>query len=446
MKPTQSKSDNKKKDVPSIQANSPAWYNSKSTISLISVFAVLLAYLIWHNLSSHDQTPTSNDPPIQRQAQVAKTAATSTNTLPIAIADREELRKKLVSQLEEVDHTLCSYREASKYPLSSRPIDEHPDQIYPNQAITEQHPMRKRDGKTDATIQISSSQSRVYLAANESVSFSVQAKDANQQSLPIFVTRAFSTGLSFNSDRPGNQLPLAFADNGRDGDAHANDGIASALLHPANTSLAGFHGTIRTEIEYTVNGQTGRLFFDVIYSPELPATWVGKIRDGIENGQLVFYLPIEVRQAGRYIVNARLDDAKGQAFALLNFNDLLPQGWTEIRLSAAGNLLRDKEANFPMSLRDIDGYLLKENVDPDRSLIPRIEAVAHKTKNYSLKGFSDAEPDTEERRRHLKEFSKDVELAKAALIAFDPEQARRAFPQSACSLKRQASTMVSTAK
>ena len=81
------------------------------------------------------------------------------------IASREELKKKLVSQLEEVDQTLCTYREASKYPMSSRPISEHPDQVYPNQAITENVAMRKRDGKTDASIQISSSQSRVYLAA-----------------------------------------------------------------------------------------------------------------------------------------------------------------------------------------------------------------------------------------------------------------------------------------
>ena len=254
MKPTQSKSSNKKNDAPAVQANSPAWYNSKLVLSLISVFAVLLTYLIWNNFFRVEQTQAANNLPTQQAVKTAQVTTTSISTLPIAIADREELRKKLVSQLEEVDHTLCSYREASKYPLSSRPIDEHPDQIYPNQAITEQHPMRKRDGKTDATIQISSSQSRVYLAANESVSFSVQAKDANQQSLPIFVTRAFSTGLNFNSDRPSSQLPLAFADNGRDGDAQANDGIASALLHPANTSLAGFHGTIRTEIEYTVNG------------------------------------------------------------------------------------------------------------------------------------------------------------------------------------------------
>nr|WP_315482204.1 choice-of-anchor X domain-containing protein [uncultured Undibacterium sp.] len=437
MKSTPSKSGHSGKNTNPSQAYPQRWFRSKIGITLGSIVVASLAFLTWKSLIPSDDNPLPANQHINSQQQTAPVAAVQASTLPIAMASREELQKKLISQLEEVDHTLCSYREASKYPMTSRPISEHPDQIYPNQAITENHAMRKPDGKTDASIQISSSQSRVYLAANEDVRFSLQAKDANQQSVPLFVTRAFSNTLSFNADRPIAQVPLAFADNGRDGDAQANDGISSAILHPANSSFSTFNGTIRTQIEYTVNGQAGRMFFDVIYSPELPATWAGKIRDVIENGALVFYLPIEVRQAGRYIINARLDDAKGQAFALLNFNELLPQGRTEIKLTAAGNLLRDQEASFPMSLRDIDGYLLKENVDPDRALLPRIEAVAHKTKNYSLKGFSDAEPDTEERRRHLKEFSKDVELAKAALLAFDPTQALRPYPQSACSLKRQ---------
>ncbi len=349
--------------------------------------------------------------------------------------DRAALHQNLVRQVEEVDHTLCSYRESSKYPLSSRPIAEHPDQIYPNQAVTESHALRNKDGSSNAAIQISTSQSRVYMAARESVTFSLQAMDKDQQMLPVFINRAVATGLHFDQTPAPIQIPIAIADNGRDGDRVANDGIAGGTLSPGNNGFAGFNGTIRTEVNFTVNGQAGVVYFDVIYSPELPATWVGKIREVVENGALVFYLPIEVQQAGRYIVNARLDDAKGDPFALLNFNELLPLGRNEIRLSVAGNLLRDKQASFPMSLRDIDGYLLKENVDPDRALIARTEGVAHVSKNYSLKNFSDAEWNGEERQRHLKEFSKDLELAKAALIAFDPEQARRPFPQSACSLK-----------
>ncbi|MDO9194737.1 MAG: hypothetical protein Q7U12_17700, partial [Undibacterium sp.] len=101
-----------------------------------------------------------------------------------------------------------------------------------------------------------------------------------------------------------------------------------------------------------------------------------------------------------------------------------------------GKLLRDQAAVFPLSLRDVDAYLLKENTDPDRALMPRLEGVTHVTRNYPLKNFSDAEWQSEERSRYLTEYSKDVDLAKAALVALDPEQARKPFPQSECSKEK----------
>lgn len=416
-----------------VQASGKTSHRLKIGMAVASLVILGLGGFVWHNGTQSDEYPVLTVPVSSTHHAVNNT--TNLVNPSLAIADRAELKKKLISQLEEVDQTLCSYREATKYPLSSRPISENSDQIYPNQAVTETHPMRLANGRTDAKIQINTSQSRVYMAANENVHFILQARDANNQTLPLSVTRSVASGLSFGNTRTAAQVAVALADNGQDGDARANDGIASGTFSPAETGLVNFHGTIRIEVNYHVNGQAGAVFFDVIYSPELPANWAGKIREANENGALVFYLPIEVRQAGRYIVNARLDDAKGQPFALLSFNEPLTQGRQEIRLIAAGNLLRDQQASFPLSLRDIDGYLLKEDQDPDRLLLPRIESSAYKTKTYTLKSFSDTEPDTEERQRHLKEFSKDVALAKAALVVFDPEQARKPFPQSACSLK-----------
>jgi hypothetical protein len=411
---------------------------SRAAILLLTVTALFsLAIFAWLHVRASDNIAI---PVVTNAGALSVTNTEKPVGTPISTAatvpSREATYRNLVQQLEEVDQTLCSYRESSKYPLSSRPISEHPDQVYPNQAVKESHAMRNREGGSSSSIQISTSQSRVYMAARESVIFSIQALDKDQQMLPVFVNRAVASGLNFNHHPAPTQIPMALADNGRDGDLIANDGIAGGTLSPGSNGFAGFNGTIRTEVNFTVNGQAGVVYFDVIYSPELPAIWAGKIREVIENGSLVFYLPIDVQQAGRYIVNARLDDAKAAPFALLNFNEVLPLGRSEIRLSAAGNLLRDNQAAFPMSLRDIDGYLLKENVDPDRALIARMEGVAHVSKNYTLKSFSDAEWNGEERTRHLKEFAKDVELAKTALVAFDPEQAQRPFPQSGCSLKR----------
>ena len=83
----------------------------------------------------------------------------------------------------------------------------------------------------------------------------------------------------------------------------------------------------------------------------------------------------------------------------------------------------------PLTLRDVDGYLLRENVDPDRELMPRLEGPVLKSRSASLNGISDAEWTSEERERYLTEFAKDRKLARGELEKFDPTQP---LPPSAC--------------
>ncbi|MET0962861.1 MAG: hypothetical protein ABWY05_08585 [Noviherbaspirillum sp.] len=120
-----------------------------------------------------------------------------------------------------------------------------------------------------------------------------------------------------------------------------------------------------------------------------------------------------------------MDDAGGKPLALLSFNELLPQGETSVRLSLRGLLLRDLAPAFPLTLRDIDGYLLTDG-DPDRALMPRIDGQALVSGRYRLDNFSDAEWESEQRSRYLPEFERDAERARAELGALDPEAARPA--------------------
>jgi hypothetical protein len=292
--------------------------------------------------------------------------------------------------------------------------------------------MRNKEGKIDPEIMIHTTQSRVYMAAGEVVALTIQATDKNQQAVELFVTRAVAQGLSFGQSRAAPQVTIAMSDSGMNGDKIAQDGITTGLLNPAATGFSTFDGTIRTEVSFTVNGRAGTVNFDVIYSPTIAATWNGKISDKMEDGALVFLLPIQVQQAGRYIVNARLDDAQGKGFALLNFNGILQQGPNEIRLITAGNLIRDKQVQMPLTLRDVDGYLLKENVDPDRVLLARLEGSVYQSKNYPLKGFSDKEWAGEDRTRYLNEYGKDLVAAKSALMSFNPETLKQALANASC--------------
>lgn len=349
-----------------------------------------------------------------------------------AVDQRKERRRQLVSNYQLADHTYCSYRDGSQYPTGSRPMSENADQNTPNAPVAEMNPMRLQGGGADRSVQLQTSQSRVYMAANEAVAFSLRAVDAAGQVRPLVITRAVAQGITYKGTRQTPQVSIAFADDGGGADPVPNDGAFAGVLAPAQTGLAGFKGTIRTQVSYNVNGKNGVVAFDVIYTPELPAVWTGQIREAVENGSLNFYLKAEVRMPGRYIVSGRVDDARGKPFALLTFNDVLGPGPNELRLTMFGKLMRDQDAALPLTLRDVDGYLLRENTDPDRALMPRLEGKVFTSKKHPLEGFSDAEWQSEERTRYLTEFARDLKLASGELQAFDPGQP---LPPSECGQK-----------
>lgn len=339
--------------------------------------------------------------------------------------ERTARLQELKNQLALAEATLASYRAGTKYPQESRPASEHPDQIYPNEPVEELHAMRKPDGSADPSVQIKTSQTRIFVAGGEAVLFTAKAQDNSGAVLPLFVTRALARGLEAQPGRSAPQAPLTFADDGANGDIARGDGIYSALLVPATTGLATFNGTIRVDVNYNVGDRAGFVFFDIIYTPEIPATWTGSVREAKEAGSLNFYLKADIRRAGRYLVHGRVDDAQGKPFAFVHFNEILGPGPHDIKLTVFGKLIRDKGPAFPLRLRDVDGYLLKEDTDPDRALMPRLMGTVHVTKNYAPGNFSDAEWEGEERDRYLTELSKDVELAKEALQQENSPQASR---------------------
>jgi len=350
-----------------------------------------------------------------------------------AAAPREQQRQLLANRVEMADETLCAYREKTKYPNASRPISEHPDQVHPNRPVEETRPLRREEGGSDDSVQVQTTQSRVWLAAGEAATFSVRAFDRDGTPLPVVVTGATAQGLAARNERSLPPQAIPFADDGRNGDGAAGDLAYTGRLAPAQGSYAQFAGTIRTVVRFTAGGRNGMAVFDVIHTPELPATWAGPVREAVEDGSLVFVLPADVRMPGRYIVTGRIDDAQGKPFALATFNDLLPQGRAEIRLTAFGKLLLDAKPALPLRLRDVEAYLLKENVDPDRALMPRLEGPLFQSKTQTLRGMSGEEWQGEERSRHLAEFGRDLERARNALLAFDPAQRDKPMPRGECS-------------
>src|SRR6185295_6014859 len=60
---------------------------------------------------------------------------------------RQEQRLLWQDRLERSKAALEAYQQSTRYPHSSQPASEHPDQLHPNEVITSEHALLKPDGK-----------------------------------------------------------------------------------------------------------------------------------------------------------------------------------------------------------------------------------------------------------------------------------------------------------
>jgi hypothetical protein len=348
-------------------------------------------------------------------SHLALPAAASAASAPLAMAPFTEAaaRTRLtqhdewLKRLERAQLTLAHYRESTRYPPESRPIAHHPDQVQPFAPIRESLPLRFPGSKAAVLgVRILTTQDRVFMSGDETAKISVTAQDEAGRTLPLLVTRAVAFDLPDPRQAAGRpQLALDMAN---------GDGVYSAQFQPSHTAFADFAGTLRLQLTLSQGGRQGVVNFDVVYEPLVPAEW-GAISDRVAEGSLDFVVGLNVKQAGRFVVNARVDDAKGQPFALVSFNDELSSGVQAARLRVFGKLLRDAAPAMPLKLRDLQGFLLMQDRFPDRAMLARRDGVVHVSGSYSPKSFSDAEWTSEERDRYLAELGKDVDQIRALL-------------------------------
>jgi hypothetical protein len=309
----------------------------------------------------------------------------------------------LEARLERVQSTLDRYREATKYPPTSRPLAEQPGQEQPHSVPPQRQPLVIDDGKPSDKTAVILRQDYFYLAGSEAVTLSVECATLEQGTVPCAIASA--TAMS-----PGGaqQAEVAFYE-------AAAGALHEAMFQPASEGFADYHGPIRVELAIDIAGEAGSAAFDLEYTSRPPAVFTGRVSEKLVNGSLVLGVALQVDKPGRYVLAARVDDDLGQSFGYVSFNDDLPRGPAEAELVVFGKLVLDQKARAPFRLRDVEGFLLKEDVYPDRELLPTLEGLVHTTKAYGEQDFSDEEWQSEERGRHLDEYGRLVERAKREL-------------------------------
>jgi hypothetical protein len=354
----------------------------------------------------------------------ALAAASAPPGPPLSALGRAERKAQLAlwqARLERSQQALESYRAAAQYPHESRPIEEHADQVRPFEPISEERSLRMPGGSVTQGVTLRTTQERVFASGRESSRVTVSLVDAQNRPLPLRVTRAMQREVT----PPGRtQSTVDYVspvnDAGVQGDAAAGDGVFTALMQPAVQGFGNFAGTVRLELSLEHAGQPGFVYFDLVYSPETAGRWLPEVRDALVDGSLVFTLKAQVLTPGRYVVTGRVDDAKGTPIALVQFNGEVGSGTVEFKLPVFGKLVRDKRPDFPLTLRDVDAFLLKPDAFPDRVTLPRRSGAVHVSGTHPISAFSEAPWASEERARYLTELGNDVAEAERKVKQLGP--------------------------
>jgi hypothetical protein len=335
---------------------------------------------------------------------------------PAGLAQREQERQQVQLRLEQAKAALAAYELHARYPHASRPASEHADQLRPFDPITEEHPLRTPGGTAMQGVKLVTSQDRVFLSGPEATRISVSLQDRDGRPLPLRFTRTVLKEVT----EPGRtaqtvERPLPLLDDGAGPDSAASDGVFSTLIAPSLQGFGSFAGRLRLEVWMQYGGQPGFVYFDVMYTPGEAARWLPGVRETLVDGSLQLQLRAEVLRPGRYVVSARIDDAKGEPVAVALFNQELGAGTQTIPLLVFGRLLHDLKPAMPLRLRDVEAFLLLPDTFPDRLMLPRLTGLVHQSKAYPLSAFSPESWRSEERERYLAELGKDLNEAQEQL-------------------------------
>lgn len=423
----------------SIEPDSDVSRTATSPSSRRGLYGVLplglgLLYLLWGVFSPDAGANLPSDvardaPPARPEASDLRSPSSGAPTvgLPPAEQGTQSLAQARLVQAQEL---LNNYRQSTRYPPESRPAHEHDDQLYPGQELERRLPLEPEVAEEGVVLRVS--QDRLFLVGDERAVLSVRCETGRGEPVPCKVVGATASApsappaLDAQSEQapkpvppphvPPQNVPVPFTPD--PGDTRAGNAYV-ASFQPSSRGFANYSGPLQV-VALVSAGSAERgtveaaADFDLQYTSTPPALFTGKVREVLENGSLSLYVGLKVLKPGRYVLAARLDDARGYPLAYLSFNEVLAVGTQQVKFVVFGKLIRDVQGVSPFRLRDLDGFLLKENVDPDRELIPALVGTVHTTQTYALEQFSDDEWQSEEKDRYIREFTKDVEEAQAA--------------------------------
>lgn len=328
---------------------------------------------------------------------------------PLTLAPSPPTGTLAERRLARAELTLQSYLDATRYPPDARPLRERSDQERPHHVPSRRLPLARADRRLTVA-QVTLRQDRHYVSGTERVALSIACADTEG---PI-ACDVLSATASIPPDRPDAAafapVPVRFAP-----EPGAGAGVFTADFQPARDGFADHHGPIRVDLQVRADAEEGGASFDVDYTPEPPAIFMGEVRDSLIDGSVALDIALRVERPGRYRIRARADDAGGRPFALLSFDGDLAAGDQAARLRLFGKLILDEAARSPFRIRDLEGFRFDEQGYPDRETIPALDGLVHTTRRYADRDLSSEAWESADKARRVERLRAEARRAAEGL-------------------------------
>lgn len=199
-------------------------------------------------------------------------------------------------------------------------------------------------------------------------------------------------------------------DRGELGD-RANDGVYSVDVDPKTVAALRTGGAmIQLEVDFQVPGIDGVTHAVLQFQLGLaePARFDGHVDEQLKPTGLWLSVGLDVEEAGRYVVQGLVFDAKGKPIGYAVHREDFQKGSHKAPLQFFGLLFHEAAAPGPYVLKTVTGYRLPNGDEPHRADMAPMSG-EYRTKAYKLPDFSDKEWESDEKEAHLKALSDFVE-------------------------------------
>ncbi|MBW7857924.1 MAG: hypothetical protein H3C43_06485 [Leptonema sp. (in: Bacteria)] len=221
---------------------------------------------------------------------------------------------------------------------------------------------------------------------------------------------------------PSSLPAVHVGDDGSSGDEKAGDLVYTITVRPTKSDW----GDMFVEADFRVNGKDQNQRAGWYSTPHDVASFESGISDRSESGNLVVMVPIQIKKAGYFLIEANLQEKNDpQRFlATASYEGKIEAGRQTIPLRFFGKILRDQNVDGPYIVREIRGRRNNSPVTPDmvqKSLETGEElhgehteplwefmkmAPQHETEAYEAKSFSKEEWNSDEKRRRIEFLEK----------------------------------------